>query len=294
MIFEFAVSPELFTYWQDVRFLIASFGREEGRLISEIPRKKWKTLVLQAIKRSDNGEVMKKRLKEAATRLIKRALYTRQTAPEVDTSSWLAAALAAHEQRPFRAILVDTYDGDRGDVLTNDIGLADHPLWQIPKDVSVDRDAVTMIGVIQSVLDCAGEMVLVDRNFRPDQQRFRNVLIRIMVALSTRPHGPRIRKVVYHAGDDISKDHLETQCRSCIGTLIPVGMTLEIIVHPRDELHDRFVLTDIGGVSFGQGLDESLGSGPEKVLISRLSDSTYKEWWRKCKSKPATFSIVSP
>lgn len=294
MIFEFAVSPELFTNWRDVRFLEESFGKDKGRLISEIPRKKWKPLVLQAINKSGNGPVMRSSMKQAANRLIKKALYTRQITPEIEASEWIAVALAAHEQRPFRAIIVDTYDGDRADVLTNEIGLADHPLWQIPKDASVDRNVVNMIGVIQSVLDCAGEVVLVDRNFRPDQQRFRNVLIRIMAALSTRPHGPRIRKVVYHVGDDIANDHLETQCRSCIGTLIPAGMTLEIIVHPRDELHDRFVLTDIGGVSFGQGLDESLGSGPTKVLISRLSDSTYKEWWRKCKSRAATFSVESP
>ena len=294
MIFEFAVSPELFTDWRDVRFLEESFGKDKGRLISEIPRKKWKPLVLQAINKSGNGPVMRSSMKRAANRLIKKALYTRQTTPEMEASEWIAAAIAAHEQRPFRGIIVDTYDGDRDDVLTNNIGLADHPLWQIPKDESVNREAVNMIGVIQSVLDCAGEVVLVDRNFRPDQQRFRNVLVRIMISLSTRLHGPRIRKIEYHVGDDISKVHLETQCRSCIGTLIPAGMTLEIIVHPRDELHDRFVLTDIGGVSFGQGLDESLGSGPTKVLISRLSDSTYKEWWRKCKSKPTTFSIKSP
>ena len=294
MIFEFAVSPELFTDWQDVRFLVASFGREEGRLCSEIPRKKWKALVLQAIKCSDNGEVMKKRLKEAASRLIKRALYCRQATPEVDTTDWLAAALVAHELRPFRAIIVDRYEGGRDDVLACDLRLIDHPLWKVSKDESVDRSTATMVGVIQAVLDCAGEVVLVDRNFRPEQQRFRNVLIHIMVSLATRPHGPHIGKIVYHVGDDIAMGHLETQCRTCIAAHIPAGMTLEIIVHPRDELHDRFVLTDIGGVSFGQGLDESLGSGPAKVLISRLSDTTYKEWWRKCKSKPATFSIVSP
>lgn len=293
MIFEFAVSPELFTDWQDVRFLLSSFSPEEGRLVSEIPRKKWKSLVLQAIKRSNNGEVMKKRLKEAANRLIKKALYTRQTAPEIDTTEWLAAALAAHDQRPFRAILVDTYNGNRDDVLANDINLTDHPLWKVSKDESVDRNTATMVGVIQSVLDCAGEVVLVDRNFRPKFQRFQNVLIHIMESLSTRSHGPRIGKIVYHVGDNISANQLETECQTRIRPRMPSNMTLEIVVHPNDELHDRFVLTDIGGVSFGQGLDESLGSGPEKVLISRLSENTYKEWWRKCKSSNVTFSIVT-
>lgn len=293
MIFEFAVSPELFTGWQDVRFLLSSFSPEEGRLVSEIPRKKWKSLVLRAIKRSENGEVMKKRLKEAANRLIKRALYTRQAAPEVDTPEWLAVAIAAHEQRPFRAILVDSYNGGREDVLINDINLTDHPLWRVPKDESIERTTATMIGVIQSMLDCAGEVMLVDRNFRPDQQRFQNVLIRIMESLATRPHGPHIGIIVYHVGDDIANNHLELQCQTHIRPRMPAGMTLKIAVHPHDDLHDRFVLTDIGGVSFGQGLDENLGAGPEKVLISRLSDITYKEWWRKCKSTPATFSVTS-
>ena len=232
-------------------------------------------------------------MKQAANRLFRKALYTRQTTPEINATDWLAVALAAHADRPFRAIIVNEYDGDRNDVLIKDIKLIIHPLWQVPISESVDRNTATMLGVIQSVLACAGEVVLVDRNFRPEQQRFQNVLIGIMESLVTRSHGPHIGKVVYHVGDDIANDHLETQCKACFGTRMPVGMTLEIVVHPRDELHDRFVLTDIGGVSFGQGLDESLGSGPDKVLISRLSDSTYKEWWRKCKSTTVTFSIVT-
>ena len=294
MIFEFAVSPELFADWQDVRFLEESFGKDKGRLISEIPRKKWKRLVLKAINNSGNGPVMKQNMKRAADRLIKKALYRRQTTPAINTTEWLAIALAAHEERPFRAILVNKYNGDCDEVISNDVNLGKNPLWRIPGDESVDRDSATMLSVIQSVLDCAGEVVLVDRNFRPEQQRFQNVLVRIMETLATRPHGPRIGKIIYHVGDDVTDSHLETQCRTFIQNRMPTGMSLEVVVHPRDDLHDRFVLTDIGGVSFGQGLDESLGSGPEKVLISRLSENTYKEWWRKCKSKTATFSIASP
>jgi len=56
MIYEFAISPILFKEWQDLRFFLQSFGREEGRLLSDIPRKKWMKMTRKEINASDNGQ----------------------------------------------------------------------------------------------------------------------------------------------------------------------------------------------------------------------------------------------
>jgi hypothetical protein len=45
----------------------------------------------------------------------------------------------------------------------------------------------------------------------------------------------------------------------------------------REVLHDRFVLTNRGGIQFGRGLDE----GPGEVLITRLGEAAYEKEWGK-------------
>ncbi len=68
-------------------------------------------------------------------------------------------------------------------------------------------------------------------------------------------------------------------------------MKVNFIVRPWDELHDRYILTDVGGIDFGIGLDIWDGSGPEKVKINRISEETRDWWWKTCRSKNTTFSL---
>ena len=46
----------------------------------------------------------------------------------------------------------------------------------------------------------------------------------------------------------------------------------------------------LAGIEPGE-LDIFDGSGPEKVRLSRISESTWEEWWKLCKSRRITFSI---
>ena len=41
MVYEFALSPSLCSNWHDLRFFLQTFGKEEGRLFSDIPRRNW-------------------------------------------------------------------------------------------------------------------------------------------------------------------------------------------------------------------------------------------------------------
>ena len=64
------------------------------------------------INASDNGQVMKKRLKAGIERLARKAMYRRNSVPEVESEIWIDQALDAHRDRPLQAILTDNYDGD--------------------------------------------------------------------------------------------------------------------------------------------------------------------------------------
>jgi hypothetical protein len=155
----------------------------------------------------------------------------------------------------------------------------------------VKRDALEMTEAIRPMLDCAREVVLVDRNFDPGKYRWKQFLTKLAKTLSERAFSPSIGKIDYHIGDNISVNQLQLLCSTQLTGTLPAGITVNFFIWPRDELHDRYVLTDIGGARFGIGLDIWDGSGPEKVEISRISEETRLRWWGLCKNKAATFTI---
>ena len=274
MIYEFAISPTLCANYNNLRLFLQTFGSGEGRLFSDIPRKKWMRLARQEIRASGNGQVMKKRLIAAVERLARKALYRRNYVPDVGEKPWIDHAVAAHEDRPFRAILTDCYDGNEESILSCEQDSVYDSRWAVPPDSEVTRNAEEMITAIRPMLDCAREVVLIDRNFNPDKYRWRQFLMKLTEFLSMRPFSPSVGKVDFHFGDYIDVDHLQFLCSEHIVDNLSTGMKVNFFVWPQDELHDRYVLTDVGGVRFGIGLDIWDGSGPEKVEVSRISEET--------------------
>ncbi|MBI9083878.1 MAG: hypothetical protein JEZ11_09800 [Desulfobacterales bacterium] len=276
---------------RDMNFFRGSLGADQGRLISDIPRKKWSRIARKAILDSENGEVAKKRLAANLDALSRDALFKRNTVPNVATDIWMDHALAAHADRPFRAILTDTHEGDEAYVFANDTDFAAEPLWAIPIDMAVDRTTQMMIEAIRPMLDCAREVVLIDRNFDPDKYRWRPFLEELALFLSRRTFSPSINKIAFHIGDHFGVHHVQGRCTHHFGAKIPAGMRIEFHIWPKDDLHDRYVLTDIGGARFGVGLDIHDGSGQTAVEINRISAETHRRWWGRCKSRAATFII---
>jgi hypothetical protein len=291
MIYEFAVSPSICDSWQNLRFLLSSFGKEEGRLLSDIPKKQWFNLALKTIKQSDHPPVERKRMSEGVIKLKNKSLYKRNYVPDIAGKNWLDCALAAHKDRPFRGILTDGCHAVEDCVLINDIELTEKALWNIPPGCMAKRTATEMLEPIKPMLDCANEAILIDRNFDPGKARFINFLSELLNYLSHRSYSPSIQTISYHLGDKMSPEHIQYLCNEHLAHRIPYGMKLNIYIWPKDELHDRYVLTDNGGVKYGVGLDEYDGGGSKEVAINRIFESEYRKWWNECQKRPQALTI---
>jgi hypothetical protein len=291
MIYEYAVSPGLFSNSKDVGFLLDSFGKGKGRLISKVPNKKWINMAFQEISRSSCGQMEKKKLKNAANKLFRHASYARPADQSGSpATTWIELALRANKMRPFRGILVEQCERNQDEILVNDLDLRDDPLWKVPPSVTVARDAVQMMNIVQPMLDSAKEVAFVDRNFNPGQERFVNVLLECIDRVSSKRHGPKVPKITYHLGDKNITDSFIQDKMGRYVNRIPADFVIEFTLRPWDEMHDRFILTDIGGVEFGVGLDESLGGGSKNVRIKIMPDDDYRAERAKVQqTKPVCF-----
>jgi len=295
MIYEFAVSPSICGSWQNLRFLLSSFGKEEGRLLSDIPKNKWVNLASKTIKLSKNRPLERKRMSVGLLNLKKKSLYKRDFVPQIAGEKWIKHALAAHKDRPFRAILTEGCPASEKYVLTNDFELPEKKLWKVPSGCMAKRTAKEMLDPIKTMLDCANEVILIDRNFDPEKSRFVNFLEELLNYLSNRSYSPSIQTVSYHVGNRMSSEHIEYLCREHVAKKeILHGIKLNIYIWPRNELHDRYILTDNGGVKYGIGLDEDDGGSSKEVAINRISNDEYRKWWTECQKRTLSCQISSP
>lgn len=291
MIYEFAVSPAICDSWQNLRFLLSSFGKEEGRLLSDIPKKQWFNLAMKTVKQSDNPQKERKVMTEGVIKLKKKSLYKRNFVPAVSSANWLDHALTAHHDRPFRAILTTDCQVKENYLLTNNFELTEQDLWKISPGCMVKRTAGEMLESIKPMLDCANEVILIDRNFDPGKRRFVNFLAELLTYLANRTYSPSIQTVSYHMGDKMAVDHIRHLCDEYVTHRIPSGISVNICVWPNSELHDRYVLTDNGGVKYGIGLDEHEGVSSREVAVNRIFETEYRKWWAECQKRPVAFTI---
>ena len=161
------------------------------------------------------------------------------------------------------------------------------PLWSVPREEPVLRTAASMATHLKPMLSCATRILFVDPHFRPSEPRFRNPLKKFLKIICD---GSRDVTLEYHTMHNDKKPAWNVfldECQKYLPSLIPHGFTLTVRRWEErnigEELHDRYILTDIGGVKIPRGLDESDRYTLDKrdrgtIDISRLS---YEIWQQR-------------
>ena len=190
--------------------------------------------------------------------------------------TWLENALEEHARSPFRAIVDSTDDNDSPAVVPVGVRMLTSPLWQASGNDRLERKASSMVERIQPLLNIAKTIVLVDRHFYIDG-RFTNVLAALLQYVAHSKKGPRVSQIKYVISDAVCRaDEMEERCRNFLPNIIPAGHSVKFYVKQKNDLHDRFVLTEHGGVQFGQGLDEGEG----EVILQRLERPVWAQEWQ--------------
>ena len=289
MLHEYAVEPELAATWGDRksgRYFRGKFGLGTPRIMSRYPPN-WEQLVWAA--RKDDSQ--RKRMEELIQRLSE-VMVTRQGPDWNPDRTWLENTLNEHRRIPFHAILVRGNPDPHPNVLVAD-DLDEHTsLWSIPHK-AIPRTAAAIAGAVRDMLRMANDVVFIDPHFAPQRSRHTKVLAACLRACLdkrlVREH-PTVRVFTEAATKNGTRQYFEEECPARLPRMLPRRQRVTISrLKERSEgekLHNRYILTESGGVGFPAGLDEKPGATDDPWLLTR---EQHQKRWPQYAGNPLAF-----
>jgi hypothetical protein len=299
MIFDFAIEPELVASWgniQDYRYFAAAFGIGQPRILAEYPKfYDWRLRVLQA---AQNSSDMEKQRVTALIGILSECRVNRKDSYDCSIA-WLQNAEHVHRRSPFHAILATENPNNHRAVLTGrSLGNMPDDRWNLGRSSSPDRQAADLADCVENMLRICNDVVFVDPHFGPENRRHRKVLEAMLQRISARGVETQLpKRIELQTSDKACEQWFRTECDKQLPGLIPEGMTVTFRqLRERiggEKLHNRYILTDIGGVSFQVGLDEGkLGETEDIDLMDRAK--FLKRWSQYAGNEPVFDTIGDP
>lgn len=284
MIYEYALEPELVATWTDrtvCAFVKQSFEFGTGRVVSQYP-KSWKKLVWSAYSGAD--DFAKKRLEVLLGHLSEQPVRRRNYWWQPGLSGWIENAEREHGRCPFHAIVAGDNPKNLVHVLTADDLYSDsNERWIVSRGLTVPRNAAKIADAVAPLLRCSTELIFVDPHFGPERGRYRRQFEAFLERMVRhRPSGIPKRIEVHTAADNTgTEEFFQEECdrklRRCIPKQTPVLFRRLRQKQDGEKLHNRYILTDLGGVTFGTGLDE--GDEGETDDITLMDRRQYELRW---------------
>jgi hypothetical protein len=191
-----------------------------------------------------------------------------------DAFPWLVNAEKEDLRVPFHVIFArDNPSGNARVITANGVASGQATSWAAPNSTPVERTADALANCFAPMLRCAKKIIIVDPYFRATKPEFNRSLAAFMKFMVGR--GLQITVELHTADRDDAPpfSSFKTECERYLPKLIPTGISVCVRrwkQRPGGEgLHNRFILTDIGGVFLGWGTAE--GDTGRTDDIARLS-----------------------
>jgi hypothetical protein len=255
MFYEYAIEPQAIgSSWATFRYIIQKFGFDQGRLISEFP-KRWFREVYDAT--SGLPPVQKKRIEEALNQARKNKVVRSGRPYDREAGDWLYNALKEHRRLPFRAIIaVENSGGDQAVLLADDLD-EQQPLMNVPHDCAVQRDAASLSAAMKEMLRFSSRILFVDPFYDPFKERYKSIFRECLgIVRSDNPNATCEIHYRYHE-DKPANDALKREAAHLFPGVVPDGMKVTIFCWRQktggEDFHARYLLTERGGIAVDAG-----------------------------------------
>lgn len=267
MLREFAVEPALLGRdWETFRYLHEKFGISKARVIAKFP-KKWCRLVYEEA--SDFPDARKKQVEEwlhsgENTFLIPSG----RTYGEKD--DWLQNAVDAHNSKPFNSILArDNPCGCPAVLKWSDDVTEDHKLLKSDSVFRMPKTIEEFLETCYLLLQHSHEIIFVDPYLKDGNGSF-EVLKSLLYSSQSIENKKNIRYLTIESPNGETLEYRVNELNKKLPKLIPTGMSIKIILLNEENcgraMHNRYILTERGGIIFPWGLDLDKGGASDEVI----------------------------
>lgn len=294
MIKEIAVEPELIIElskntnraWR--KLIGSKFGVNTGVLKSRYPEN-WNGAFRRAFEKSSLKDLEKKAAEELFS-LITEFQIKRTDTSWVGGNSWLKNSLYEHERKPFKAIACkkDIYQTGKNIIVDFDDvrnGDADNiDLLNNNYKARVSRSNSDLTDILADSFYHAKKFIIIDAFFDPFKRDYTVPLLELITGLSEKKkpeHFPEIL-IIKREGDGRK---VEDPLRRVVLPKLPEALKLKFLVYdekPRkEEFHNRYILSDIGGIVIDPGFARNMDSGStDNYDVNLMNASQYLDIMR--------------
>ena len=257
MIREFAVDPGAVDTKACLKTILALFTREQGRIISQFPSK-WASRVRYVLETSlrERGEWTFETQQWLTDRLGRSKAYLADTGREFDVAvgDWFENAIHEDALEAFRAIVTEEKRNGPGHLLPFSELDAYAPLLVSDDPNPMPREAEQFARSLGPLLRMSTFLSIIDPYFGFDDDRFLATLRELLARAS---EGRRsLESLEIHlrkTSEGFTTGNFAGLCESKLQPVIPRSVTARVFrwqqrVNGGKRLHDRFIVTDIGGV----------------------------------------------
>jgi hypothetical protein len=255
MIKIFTIDPVVFDSLDNISELIEYFGIEKLRMIWSYPSS-WVMLIKEVIKTNFKNRERKR----AYNKLEKIYKSVIEIPPNyicddsnISLDNWLNKADELYQIKKYEGIISDKNPNSQAYICKID-NLEYCSTLNNDSSFKVKRVDEDLSKAVAPLLYFATEIHFVDKYFHflnPYHIRpLRSFIKEIFSDLRLN----QISKITYHTGDSALSDNIERVLKSELDGLIPENVALRIVRWPDEKLHNRFLLTNVGGINFQHGL----------------------------------------
>lgn len=274
MFKEFAIDPSAIVRSdRDLVYVLEKFGMHQGRFISQFPAQ-WKRMAYEAAKGRHGGKVELTKIEIRLGRMRDGVLRASGRPGGDPASPWFQRAATEHGQRPFDAIVTEDGHG-QGPFVPLDEFDENHACLAPNRQWLVRRDAQSLAATCALHLRTAKHVKLVDPHFDLSRRRYRRPFEAMLIAAGlNRPMFDIYRNDGPGEQDAIRRTDLSAR------EAARQGFEIRLFLRPERAMHNRFVLTERGGIMFGTGLDDDDdGNGNPNDDVSLLDPPVWEQRW---------------
>jgi hypothetical protein len=276
MIHEFAIDPATLTCFDRVARIIDACSSGSPRLIADFPRRRWLNEVLASCESNGCFDSMLKRVEIKIDHAKKNGrLHDRGRNSPTD-GPWIDRAIKEYQRLSFRAIVSTGGAASAESVLEIEEDLLTQVAWNLPRSVTVERTAKAFVDALSPLLRLSSRITIVEPYFDIGDTASTNPIRALL--LESAKEMPSLTLVQLHIAnkfDGMRKYLIEHS--SELAKIIPNDVDAEVFLWEEgivrgersksDKLHDRFLLTDVGGVQIGWGFNTKKGSYTTLTLL---------------------------